>query len=213
MSSLSDAASARQPSSSPQPAPRGGELPPQIQFPPIQAETEVPPTALPHERRSGFALVGLGRLTLEEIMPAFGECRLTKPVALVSGDRAKAEQVSQQYSIKPEYIYSYQNYDNLRNNPDVDVIYIMLPNSMQAEYTVRGTQAGKHILCEKPMANPVEECQQMINACKQANRKLMIAYRCQYEPHHRAMIQMVRSPFKQKQAELSERDAVTAHLS
>jgi predicted dehydrogenase len=141
----------------------------------------------------GFAIVGLGRLALEEILPAFGECKSARPVALVSGDRAKAEKVAQQYGIKPESIYNYQNYDNLRNNPDVDVIYIVLPNSMHAEYTVRGAQAGKHILCEKPMANTVAECQQMINACKQANRKLMIAYRCQYEPHHRAVIQMIRS--------------------
>jgi predicted dehydrogenase len=197
IASLPESATAQQPAQPAQPTPRGGELPPQIQFPPIQAateqETEGPPTALPRERRLGFAIVGLGRLSLEEIMPAFSECKLAKPVALVSGDRAKAAQVAQQYSIKPENIYSYQNYDNLRNNPDVDVIYIVLPNSMHAEYTVRGAQAGKHILCEKPMANTVEECQQMIAACKQANRKLMIAYRCQYEPHHRAMIQMIRN--------------------
>ena len=73
----------------PSPISRGGELPPQIQFPPIQAPTEQetagPPTALPRERRLGFAIVGLGRLSLEEIMPAFGECKLAKPVALVSG--------------------------------------------------------------------------------------------------------------------------------
>ncbi|BAY09371.1 Gfo/Idh/MocA family protein [Calothrix sp. NIES-2098] len=194
---LSDTASAQESEALAQPIPRGGELPPQIQLPPIQAPTEQetggPPTALPRERRLGFAIVGLGRLSLEEIMPAFGECKLAKPVALVSGDRAKAEQVAQQYSIPPQNIYNYQNYDNLRNNPEVDVIYIVLPNSMHAEYTVRGARAGKHILCEKPMANTVEECQQMIDACKQANRKLAIAYRCQYEPHHRAIIQMVRS--------------------
>ncbi|MEH2083112.1 MAG: Gfo/Idh/MocA family oxidoreductase [Nostoc sp.] len=180
-----------------QATPRGGSLPPQIEFPPISEKTEVdtggPPTALPPERRLGFAIVGLGRLTLEEIMPAFAECKLAKPTALVSGDTAKANQVAQQYGIKPQNIYSYQNYDNLRNNPDVDVIYIVLPNSMHREYTVRGAKAGKHILCEKPMATTVEDAQLMIDACKQADRKLMIAYRCQYEPHHRAMIGMIRS--------------------
>ena len=180
-----------------QATPRGGPLPPQIEFPPISEKTEVdtggPPTALPPERRLGFAIVGLGRLTLEEIMPAFAECKLAKPTALVSGDAAKANLVAQQYGIKPQNVYNYQNYDNLRNNPDVDVIYIVLPNSMHREYTVRGAKAGKHILCEKPMATTVEDAQQMIDACKQANRKLMIAYRCQYEPHHRAMIGMIRS--------------------
>ncbi|MFN6559455.1 MAG: Gfo/Idh/MocA family protein [Nostoc sp. ChiSLP01] len=193
--SVSEEVTAQQPGE--QPTPRGGTLPPQIKFEPISAQTEVetggPPTALPPERRLGFAIVGLGRLTLEEIMPAFAECKLAKPTALVSGDAAKANLVAQQYGIKPQNIYNYQNYDNLRNNPDVDAIYIVLPNSMHREYTVRGAKAGKHILCEKPMATTVEDCQQMIDACKQANRKLMIAYRCQYEPHHRAMIAMIRS--------------------
>ncbi len=135
-----------------QPTPHGGELPPPIQFPSIQAQTEQDtgghPTALPPERRIGFAIVGLGRLALEEIMPAFAECKLAKPTALVSGDSAKANQIAQQYGIKPQNVYSYQNYDNLHNNPDVDVIYIVLPNSMHAEYTVRG-QKQESILCAK----------------------------------------------------------------
>ncbi|MDZ8137330.1 MAG: Gfo/Idh/MocA family oxidoreductase [Nostoc sp. DedQUE04] len=193
--SMGEEVTAQQPTG--QATPRGGSLPPQIEFPPISEKTEVdtggPPTALPPERRLGFAIVGLGRLTLEEIMPAFAECKLAKPTALVSGDAAKANLVAQQYGIKPQNVYNYQNYDNLRNNPDVDVIYIVLPNSMHREYTVRGAKAGKHILCEKPMATTVEDAQQMIDACKQADRKLMIAYRCQYEPHHRAMIGMIRS--------------------
>ncbi len=180
------------------PTSKGGELPPQIKFSPDQSyTTEVssggPPTALPQALRLGFAIVGLGRLSLEEIMPAFGMCKLAKPTALVSGDAAKANQIAQQYGINPQNIYNYQNYDNIRNNPDVDVIYIVLPNSMHLEYTVRGAKAGKHILCEKPMAISVAECQQMIDACKQADRKLMIAYRCQYDPYHRAAIRMLRS--------------------
>ena len=195
LGSMGEEVTAQQPTG--QATPHGGTLPPQIEFPPISEKTEVdtggPPTALPPERRLGFAIVGLGRLALEEIMPAFAECKLAKPTALVSGDAAKANQVAQQYGIKPQNVYNYQNYDNLRNNPDVDVIYIVLPNSMHREYTVRGAKAGKHILCEKPMATTVEDAQKMIEACKQADRKLMIAYRCQYEPHHRAMIQMIRS--------------------
>ncbi|MBE8991727.1 Gfo/Idh/MocA family protein [Nostoc sp. LEGE 12450] len=195
LGSMNEEVAAQQPTG--QATPRGGSLPPQIKFAPISEKTEVdtggPPTALPPERRLGFAIVGLGRLALEEIMPAFAECKLAKPTALVSGDAAKANQVAQQYGIKPQNIYNYQNYDNLRNNSDVDVIYIVLPNSMHREYTVRGAKAGKHILCEKPMATTVEDCQQMIDACKQSDRKLMIAYRCQYEPHHRTMIQMSRS--------------------
>jgi len=181
-----------------QPTTKGEDLPPQIKFSPDQSPTTEtdsggPPTALPPSKRLGFAIVGLGRLALEEIMPAFAMCKLAKPTALVSGDAAKANQIAQQYGINPKNIYNYQNYDTIRNNPDVDIIYIVLPNSMHLEYTVRGAKAGKHILCEKPMATSVAECQQMIDACKQANRKLMIAYRCQYDPYHRAAIRMVRN--------------------
>nr|WP_234737182.1 Gfo/Idh/MocA family oxidoreductase [Tellurirhabdus bombi] len=143
------------------------------------------PTPLPPDGRVGYALVGLGHLTLEELLPAFGSCKKSKPVALVSGSPEKLQKVAKQYGIKPENCYSYENYDKLKDNPEVQVIYIVLPNSMHAEYTIRGAQAGKHILCEKPMANSSAECQAMIDACKKANRKLMIAYRIQYEPYNR----------------------------
>ena len=175
---------------------QGAQMPPSIKLEPIVAQTEreneLAPNALPPDKRVGVAIVGLGRLTLEEILPAFGEAKRCKPVALVSGDQAKARQIAQQYGIKAQNLYSYQNYDDIKNNPDVDMIYIVLPNSMHAEYTVRGAQAGKHILCEKPMATSVKEAQQMVDACKKASKKLMIAYRIQYEPYNRSVMQMVR---------------------
>lgn len=150
------------------------------------------PTPLPPDKRVGYALVGLGHLTLEELLPAFGECKKSKPVALVSGSPEKLKKVAQQYGIKPESCYSYQDYEKLKDNPDVQAIYIVLPNSMHAEYVIRGAKTGKHILCEKPMANSVKECELMIAACKQANVKLMIAYRIQYEPYNRQVRDMIR---------------------
>ena len=145
------------------------------------------------DQRTGYALVGLGRLTLGEILPAMGKSRYAKPVALVSGDREKAKKVAAQYGIKDEAIYDYTTYDQLANNPEVQAIYIVLPNSMHADFTVRGAKAGKHILCEKPMATSVKDCERMIAACKAAHVKLMIAYRSQYEPYDRALIKMIRS--------------------
>lgn len=150
------------------------------------------PTPLPPEQRVGYALVGLGHLTLEELLPAFGECKKSKPVALVSGSPEKLRKVAAQYGIRPENCYSYQDYDKLKNNAQVQAIYIVLPNSLHAEYTIRGAQAGKHILCEKPMANSARECELMIEACKKAQVKLMVAYRIQYEPTNRAVHDMVR---------------------
>ncbi|KAF3890016.1 MULTISPECIES: Gfo/Idh/MocA family protein [Nostocales] len=149
--------------------------------------------SLPPEKKLGWAVVGLGKFATEQIMPSFAECKRSKLVALVSGDRAKAEKYARQYGINSKNIYDYQSYDNLRNNPEVDVVYIILPNGMHAEYTIRGAQAGKHVMCEKPMANTVAECQAMIDAAKKANRKLMIAYRAQYEPYNLAAIQLAQS--------------------
>lgn len=139
---------------------------------------------LPPDRKLGWAVVGLGKFATQQIIPSFGECKQSKLVALVSGDRAKAERYAEQYGVNPKSIYNYENYDSIRNNPEVDIVYIILPNGLHAEYSIRGARAGKHIMCEKPMANTVEECQAMINACKQANRKLMTAYRAQYEPYN-----------------------------
>ncbi|MBW4635134.1 MAG: Gfo/Idh/MocA family oxidoreductase [Iphinoe sp. HA4291-MV1] len=149
--------------------------------------------SLPPEKKLGWAVVGLGKFATQQIMPSFAECKRSKLVALVSGDRAKAERYAQQYGVNPKNIYNYQSYDSIRNNPEVDVIYIILPNGMHAEYSIRGAQAGKHIMCEKPMANTVEECQAMIDAAKKANRKLMIAYRAQYEPYNLATIKLAQS--------------------
>lgn len=148
--------------------------------------------ALPPEKRLGWAVVGLGKFATEQILPSFAECKRSKLMALVSGDRAKAERIAQQYGVNPQNIYNYQNYDSIRDNPEVDVIYIILPNGLHAEYTIRGAQAGKHIMCEKPMANTPQDCQAMIDACRQANRKLMIAYRAQYEPYNLAAIEIAR---------------------
>ncbi|WP_051664039.1 Gfo/Idh/MocA family protein [Dyadobacter crusticola] len=149
------------------------------------------PTPLPPDRRIGYAVVGLGHLSLEEILPALGSCKKSKLVALVSGTPDKMKKVAAQYGIAESNCYSYQTYDKLKDNKDVDVIYIVLPNSMHKEYTVRGAAAGKHILCEKPMAVSPAECREMIDACNKARVKLMVAYRIQYQPHNRKLRELV----------------------
>ena len=168
-----------------------------VQLSQIHAATEEPEKIPgPFEstpQRTGFAVVGLGRLALGEILPAMAKTKYCKPVALVSGDREKARKIAAQYGIKESSLYDYTTYDQLAQNPEVQVIYIVLPNSMHADFVVRGAKAGKHILCEKPMATSVKDCERMIAACKTANVKLMIAYRSQYEPYDRALVKMIRS--------------------
>jgi len=150
------------------------------------------PVPDPPGKKAGWAIVGLGSLAINQILPAFAKCEKSRVVALVSGHPEKAKKLAARYGVDPKRIYDYQSYDSIKDNPEVDVIYIVLPNGMHAEYTVRGHQAGKHVLSEKPMANTPADCQAMIEAARKANRKLMVAYRCRYEPFNQEMIRMAR---------------------
>ena len=146
----------------------------------------------PPGRRLGVAVVGLGHLALGQILPGFGQARHVRVTALVSGEPDKARVVAAQYGVPSRGLYDYATFDRLRDNPDVDIVYIVLPNNMHAEFTARAAQAGKHVLCEKPMASTVADAQRMIDACRAANKRLMIAYRMQYEPYNRALMDLVR---------------------
>jgi len=146
----------------------------------------------PPGRKLGFAVVGLGSLAINQILPAFARAEKSRVVALVSGHPEKAKKLAARYGVSPKSIYDYQGYDALRDNPEVDVVYVVLPNSMHAEYTIRAHQAGKHVLSEKPMATTPADCQAMIDAARKARRKLMVAYRCRYEPFNQEMIRMAR---------------------
>jgi predicted dehydrogenase len=145
------------------------------------------------DKKLGWAIVGLGNLSIHEILPAFAKSEKSRVSALVSGHPDKANRLAQQYGVNPKNIYNYQNYDSIKDNPEVDIIYIVLPNGMHAEYTIRGFQAGKHVLTEKPMANTPDDCQKMIDAGRKAGRKLMVAYRCRYEPYNKEAIRIARS--------------------
>lgn len=167
-----------------------------IKLPPFIHETEgigEPPKPFAPKDRIGFAIVGLGHLSVDELLPAFQETKRAKVVALVSGSREKAEQIAAQYNIAGKNIYDYENFDELKNNAEVDAIYIVLPNALHREFTERGAKTGKHILCEKPMATSVEDCEKMIAACEKANVKLMIAYRIQYEQYNRKVREIIKS--------------------
>ena len=167
-----------------------------VKLPPLEAPSEKPkpPPSLPDEpgKRLGVAIVGIGHLTMEQLLPAFAQSRSTKLVALVSGDRAKAETVAARNGVDAKRIYDYKSFDRIKDDPAIEAVYIVLPNHLHAEYTVRAASAGKHVLCEKPMATTSAEAQQMIDACKKADRKLMLAYRIQYEPHNRFVMKAVR---------------------
>lgn len=152
---------------------------------------QVPQPAAP-DRRVGYAVVGLGQYALNQILPAFGDARHSRLVALVSGNRQKAEQVADRYGVRREALYSYDTYDEIARNDEIEVVYVILPPALHAEYSIRASRAGKHVMCEKPMAPSVEECQRMIDAAREARRLLMIGYRCHYEPYSLEAIRRIR---------------------
>ncbi len=140
----------------------------------------------------GYCIIGLGRISMDHFMPGVLASKNSKLTGLVSGHRDKALAQAAKYGIPESSIYSYENMDQIKNNPAIDAVYVALPNSMHAEYTIRSARAGKHVLCEKPMATSVADSMAMIKACKEANKKLMIAYRCQYEPTNLRAMQLIR---------------------
>ena len=156
------------------------------------APAEPPPAPLPVEERVGFAVVGLGRLTLEEILPAFAASKKARAVALVSGNREKAEVVGAQYGIRPDGLFGYQDIATLAGRPDIRAVYVVTPNALHHAQVLASAAAGKHVLCEKPMATSSAEARDMVAACRAAAVKLMIAYRCRSEPFNRALVQVVR---------------------
>jgi predicted dehydrogenase len=140
-----------------------------------------------------YCVVGLGRISLQHFMPGTKMGSLGEITAFVSGHRDKALKYAAEYGVAESSIYSYEDFDKIRDNPNIDAVYIALPNSMHAEYTIRAANAGKHVLCEKPMANTVKEAEDMIAACKVAGKKLMIAYRCQLVPVNLHARELVRT--------------------
>ena len=142
-------------------------------------------------RKTGYAVIGLGRIA-GHFMPGVQLTTNSRITGLVSGHRDKAERIAAQYGVPQTSIYNYENFDEIAHNPEVDAVYVALPNSMHAEYTIRAAQAGKHVLCEKPMCISVAQAEQMIAACKASNVKLMIAYRCHYKPTNLRAIQLIR---------------------
>ncbi|WP_267426478.1 Gfo/Idh/MocA family oxidoreductase [Methylobacterium sp. GC_Met_2] len=181
-----------------------------VSLPPLHAPSEggeMLANPDPVAKRLGIAVVGIGHLTLEQIMPGFAEAKHVRPVALVSGERDKAHAIAAQYGVPEKNLYDYKNFVAIRDNPEIEAVYIVLPNALHAEFTVRAAKAGKHVLCEKPMATSVAEAEQMIAACRQAQRTLMIAYRLQYNTAHRTLIDVAR---KKTYGELRLIEAVNA---
>ena len=146
------------------------------------------------KERLGIALVGLGYYSTDLLAPALQMTEKCYLAGIVTGTPAKAETWKAKYKIPDKNIYNYQNFDQIANNPDIDIVYVVLPPSMHREYVVRAAKAGKHVFCEKPMAPSVADCEAMIKACSSSKVKLAIGYRCQHDPDIQAIRKLAREP-------------------
>ena len=157
------------------------------QFLSTMAGAAIAPTIIAADtkpKKLGYALVGLGGLSTNQIAPALQTTQHSRLAGIVTGTPAKEKVWAEKYGIPEKNIYNYETFDQIADNPDIDVVYVVLPNSMHREFTERAAKAGKHVLCEKPMATSVNDAEAMIAACKNAKRKLAIGYRCQFEPYN-----------------------------
>ncbi|HEV7333072.1 MAG TPA: Gfo/Idh/MocA family oxidoreductase [Flavisolibacter sp.] len=139
----------------------------------------------------GVALVGLGYYSTDLLAPALQQTKHCYLAGIVTGTPAKAEAWKAKYNIPDKSIYTYSTFDQIANNPDIDVVYVVLPPSMHYAFVVRAANAGKHVWCEKPMAITEKECREMIDACRNNKRTLAIGYRLQHEPNTQAYRKMV----------------------
>jgi glucose-fructose oxidoreductase len=161
----------------------------------IVATTAFTPNALlsstrTQKRKLGVALVGLGYYSTDLLAPALQLTNHCELRGIVTGSPEKIPVWKEKYGIADKNIYNYKNFDTIANNPDIDVVYVVLPPSMHAEYTIRAANAGKHVWCEKPMAPSVADCEAMIKACKDNKVKLAIGYRCQHDPNIQAYMKV-----------------------
>lgn len=138
----------------------------------------------------GIALVGLGSYSTYQLAPALLETRQCYLSGIVTGTPQKEKIWAEKYNIPTGNIYNYHNFDAIKDNPAIDIIYVVLPISMHKEFTIRAARAGKHVICEKPMALIAAECEEMITACRDANRLLSIGYRLHFEPYNQEMMRL-----------------------
>lgn len=169
----------------------------------------------PRGRSLGVALVGLGYYSTDLLAPALQQTMHCHLAGIVTGSPEKIPVWQQKYGIPDANVYDYGNMDKIANNPAIDVIYIVLPIGMHAEYTIKAANTGKHVWCEKAMATTAAECQAMIDACKANKVNLSIGYRMQHEPNTRTVMKFSQSkPYgriREIMAEAGYREGRTTH--
>ncbi len=141
-------------------------------------------------KKLGVALVGLGSYAKNQLAVALEKTSNCYLAGIVTGTPAKADEWSKKYNLDKKNIYNYQNFDEIAKNKSIDIVYVVLPNSMHKEFVIRAAKAGKHVMCEKPMSVSVKDAEDMIKACQDANVQLGIGYRLHFEPFTKEVMRL-----------------------
>ncbi|HEX6639270.1 MAG TPA: Gfo/Idh/MocA family oxidoreductase [Steroidobacteraceae bacterium] len=144
------------------------------------------------QRKLGVALVGLGSLSTNQIAPALQKTRNCRLAGIVTGTPAKAEEWKKKYDLPDSAIYNYQNMGEMAKNKDIDIVYVVTPNSLHLQHAQAAAAAGKHVFCEKPLEINTARAQGIVDACKKAGVQLGVGYRCQFEPNHLECVRLAR---------------------
>ena len=144
-------------------------------------------------KKLGVALVGLGGYAGGQLAPALQLTEHCELRGIVTGSPEKIPVWQERYGIPDKNVYNYENMEGIADNPDIDVIYIVLPTGLHAEYAIKAANTGKHVWCEKPMAKTAEECQAIIDACNKNKVKLSIGYRMQHEPNTQKLMEWAKT--------------------
>ncbi|QWX85391.1 Gfo/Idh/MocA family oxidoreductase [Cellulophaga sp. HaHaR_3_176] len=134
-------------------------------------------------KKLGVALVGLGSYSTYQLAPALLDTNFCELRGIVTGTPEKEKIWAEKYTIDKKNIYNYDNFDAIKDNDAIDIVYVVLPNAMHTDFCIRAAKAGKHVICEKPMAISVKECDVILDACNKAGVKLGVGYRLQSEPY------------------------------
>ena len=145
-----------------------------------------------NKKKLGMALMGLGYYSTQVLAPSIQMCKNTYLAGVITRSPSKAEEWSAKYNIKKENIYNLENFDEIINNDEIDIVYVVLPNGLHKEFTIRAARAGKHVICEKPMARNAAECREMIDVCNENNVRLSIGYRMHFEPNTQEIMRLAK---------------------
>lgn len=163
-----------------------------IPFVPAFAKAATKQPGLPYQGPVlRVAIMGLGSYGTR-VADAMQTCKMAKLVGVISGTPSKVKDWQSKYNIPEKNCYNYENFDAIKNNPDIDAVYVITPNSLHKSQVIRVAKAGKHAICEKPMALNAIEGKEMVDACKKANVKLLVGYRMHFEAKTLEILRMRR---------------------